>query len=292
MSNYNILSSTAFGNIEVDTDESATTFKKVTFGKAHSSTATEWYSENLTSSFKISAQKIMSGVLPGTPPTTVGQATAYSMRIQTGSTVAADLPLDGGGRVYCMLDSADTTGKTWVTVLTGAFNVVSSRGTQFCSTGSDKDFILTDWIAPWHVTGSGTAYQARVYACSGLGSVAAGPATISEISSSNRLAWTFDYEAGVVHFTNPVLTFSFQNFNTYEENIAALASYTTDTAGWSVLSQTKTTTEHIIVIGAGWLSGSTVHPLSEIITAHTGATTASCIAVEGYRYVGRSIYLG
>jgi hypothetical protein len=287
MSNYNFVE-TPWGSGQLDTDESATTFKKVVFGKVHSSDGTEWYSENLTSSFKISALKIMSGAIPQTAPITVAVANTSLMRICTGSTLTADNP--AGGRCYCMMDSADATGRTWVTVLTGAFDVVSSRGTRFCSTGSDKDFILTDWLAPWHVTSSGTGYQARVYACWGLGSVATGPATISEISSSNKLAWTFDYEGGTVRFVNPTLTFSFENFNDYEDNVNSLSSYTDN--GWSVLSQTKTTTEHTIVIGAGWLSGSTVRPFSDIITGHTGSTTGSCVCVEGYRYIGRSIYLG
>jgi len=288
MSNYNILGSYG-GMIELDTDESATPFKKVVFGKAHSSTATEWYSENLTSSFKTTALRVISQSLPSTPPVLVTFAAANSMSIQTGSNLVADTPPAGGGRVYCLLDSADTTGKTWVTVTTGAFDIVSSRGTQFCSTGSDKNFILTDWIAPWHVTES-SGYEARVYACFGVGGIADGPATISQISSSNMLASTFDYDGGVVHFTNPVLTFSFQNFEHFQDNLDSLSSYTD--AGWSVLSEAKTTTSHTVVIGAGWLSGSTVRPLSDIITAHTGATTASCIAVEGWRYIGRSIYLG
>jgi hypothetical protein len=216
------------------------------------------------------------------------------MSIHTGSTLVADNP-GPGGRIYCMMDSADTTGKTWVTVLTGAFSTISARGTRFCSTGSDKNFVLTDWIAPWHVTSSsptatGAAYQIRVYACYGIGSVAAGPATISEISSSNKLAWTFDYDGGVVKFSNPTLTFSFNNFEEYQDNLDSLSSYTDN--GWSILSQDRSTTEHTVVIGGGWLSGSTVRPLSDIISAHTGSTTGSCVCVEGYRYIGRSIYLG
>jgi hypothetical protein len=293
MTNYSSIGS-YYGTINIGTDESATPFKKAIFGKVNSSTSTEWYSENLTSSFKTTALRVISQSLPSTPPSTVLLAAVNSMSIQTGSNLVDDTPPGGGGRVYCLLDSADPTGKTWVTVLTGAFNVVSSRGTQFCSTGSDKDFILTDWVAPWHVTESSTNYQARVYACWGGGGVAAGPQTVTEISSSNRLAWTFDYDGGVVHFTNPTLTFSFQNFEEYQDNLDSLSSYTD--SGWLVLSQTKTTTEHIVVLGGAWASGSlaspTWRPLSDIITAHTGATTASCIAVEGYRYTGRSIYLG
>lgn len=300
MSIHNIYSS-PYGYTELNTDGGDHAFKKSLFGKVNS-TANEWNSEYLTSSFRTSQFKIMSGAIPATPPTTVGQATAYEMMIQTGSTVRTDAPPDGCGRVYCLKDANDTTGRTWVTVTTGAFNAVSSRGTLFNSTGSDKDFILADWVAPWHVTGSSTtyaSYQPRVYACwrtSGTngGSVDSGPDTITEISASNKLGWVFYPEAGVLKFTNPTMTFSFENFNTFEENVESLSAYTD--AGWSILSQTKTTTEHVIILGAGWASGSlaspTWRPLSDIITAHTGATTASCIAVEGYRYIGRSIYLG
>lgn len=301
MSIHNIYSST-LGYAEVDTDGLNHAFKK-SLGKVHS-TINEWASEYLTSSFRTNQYKIMSGVLPGNPGelTSVAVATAYGVMIHTGSTVVADLPAGGGGRVYCLMDENDSTGRTWVTVTTGAFDAVSSRGTLFNSTGSDKDFILADWIAPWHVTGSSTtysSYQPRVYAVwttagSTGGSLASGPDTITEISASSILGWVFYPEAGVLKFTNPTMTFSFENFITFEENLATLSNYTDN--GWTVLSQTKTTTEHIVVLGAGWASGSlaspTWRPLSDIITAHTGATSASCIAIEGYRYTGRSIYLG
>jgi len=277
---------------------------KKAFGKAHTSTDLELYAENMSSSMRVPSVKVISGTFPGNVAdlTSVAVATANGIMIQTGSTVVADLPAGGGGRVYCMMDSADTSGKTWVTVLTGAFNVVSSRGTQFCSTGSDRDFILTDWIAPWHTTGASgdlSDYQPKVYAVwkspgSTGGSVTNGPDTITEISASNKLAWVFNPEAGVLRFANPTLTFSFQNFITFEENLATLTDYTDN--GWNILSQTKTTTEHVVVLGGGWASGSlaspTWRPLSDIITAHTGATTSSCIAVAGYRHIGRSIYLG
>ena len=300
MSIHNIYSLPS-GYAEINTDSGDHAFKKSLFGKVHS-TANEWASEHLTSSFKTVQYNIMSGCLPSTPPALVGTAAACNMLIQTGSTVAADAPELGCGRIYCLMDANDTSGKTWVTVLTGAMHHISSEGRSFNSTGSDTDFILADWVAPWHVTGSiaeTSLYQPKVYAVwttdgSTGGSIASGPDTITEISASSKLGWVFYPEAGVLKFTNTLMTFSFENFNTFEENVESLSAYTD--AGWSILSQTKTTTEHVIVLGAGWASGSlaspTVMPLSEIITAHTGATTASCIAVEGYRYIGRSIYLG
>lgn len=264
----------------------------LTNGSAH------WSNESITCSFKQGSLRIMSGVLPGAPPTTVGQATAYSMLIQTGSTVVADLPPAGGGRVYCVKDANDATGCTWVTVLTSSIHYLQAQGRSFNSTGSDKDFILTDWIAPWHVTGSALqsiVYQPKVYACWGVGSVANGPATITEISASNKLGWTFYPDAGVLKFNNPTATFTFTGGQmSWEQNLAALSAYTN--AGYKVLSRTQTTTEDVIVLGGAWASGSlaspTWRPFQDIITANTGAITSSCVAVEGYRFRGRSIYLG
>lgn len=295
MSVYTIFQSSTTGILELDTDGTDASFKKI-MGKVHTKTTNEWSSEHLTSSFRYAAVKIISKSLPSTPPATVAAATTFGMLIQTGSTVVSDLPPDGGGRVYCVKDAADSSGTTWVTVLTGAIAYLSSQGRHFNSTGSDKDFIIADWVAPWHTAGSSTtttAYEPKVYAVwktagSSGGSIAAGPDTITEISSSNKAAWIFNYDAGVLKFVNPTLAFTFTNFLTFEENVAALSSYTD--AGWKILSQTKTTTEHVITIGGGWASGSLVSPtwkpLSDIITANTGALTSSCFAVSGYRYIG------
>lgn len=276
--------------------ETGAAYKKAIFGKVAAGDNTAWSSENLTCSFKTSPLRIMSASLPGTPPTMVGQALAYNMLIQTGSTVAADLPATGGGRIYCVRDANDTSGTTWVTVLTSSIHYLQSQGRNFNSTGSDKDFVLTDWVAPWHVTGSSTgatSYQPKVYACwrstgANGGSITSGPDTITEISASNKLSWIFYPDAGVLKFNNVTQDFTFTNFTTFEENVAALSDYTD--AGWRILSQTKTTTEHTITLGGGWASGSLASPtwraFSDLVTANTGAITSSCIAIEGYRYTG------
>lgn len=283
MSRYNHVSVSGFGTMDIDTVAADASFKKL-FGKVHTSTESEWYGEYLTCSHKVSPRMLMTSSLPGTPPTLVGQATAYAMLIQTGSNSAADLPAAGGGRVYCVKDAADTTGRTWVTVLTGAINYLSSQNRYFNSTGSDKDFVINDWVAPWHVTGSAlnaAAYQPRVYAITQVGDP---PASIIEISASNFVSWMFYPEAGVLKFADPHYTFSFSGFNTFEENLASLSSYTD--SGYTVESETKTTTDHTIVLAGAWTSGSTSVHVADIVSANTGALTSSCFAVEGYRYRG------
>jgi hypothetical protein len=276
--------------------ETEAAYKKAVTGRVHSQESGNWGSEYLTCSFKASPLRLMSASLPGTPPTITGQATTYGMLIQTGSTVVSDMPLQGGGRVYCVKDANDASGNTWVTVLTSSIHYLQAQGRSFNSTGSDKDFVLTDWIAPWHVTGSALmarAYQPKVFACwrtsgSQATSIAGGPDTITEISASNKLGWIFYPDAGVLKFHNGTQDFTFTNFTTYEENVASLSDYTD--AGWHILSQTKTTTEHTITLGGAWASGSLASPtwraFTDIVTACTGAITSSCVAVEGYRYIG------
>jgi len=270
-------------------------------GRVDVNSGAKWDNDTITCSFKQSSLRIMSGVLPGTPPTTVAQATAYALVIQTGSVGVADAPPQGSGGVYCIKDSADATGTTWVTVLTSSIQYLQAQGRHFCSTGSDKNFILADWLAPWHVTASaGTTvnYQPRVYAVwkSAGSSLAVDADTITEISAANKVGWTFYPDAGVLKINNPTQTFTFTGGQkTWEENLATLATNYTS-AGYQVLSRTQTTTEDSITLGGAWASGSlatpTWRPLTDIITAATGALTSSCFRVDGYRFIGRSIYLG
>jgi hypothetical protein len=286
MSIHNIIDS-PWGYAPLDTDESNMSFKRSMFGKVHKNELTEWNNEFLTCSMKVSAVRVMSQSIPATPPATVATAIANSIIIHTGSYQAAVTP--EGGRIYCIMDSADSSGKTWVAVHSGTVATLASQARPFSSTGSDKNFILTDFIAPWHVTGSDTgynAYQIKVFACTGSGNP---PASVTEVSASSKLGWVFYYDAGVLKFTNPTLTFPFTGFVNFEDNVDSLSSYTDD--GWSILLQTKTTTEHNIVLGGAWISGSGAgevqHKLWDMAAnARWVATTGSCFAVDTYRYVG------
>ena len=281
MSKYDLVY-TPWGYQELDTDESSIAFKQA-MGRVHTSSGREWSSESLTCSFKMAPLRIMSSSVPPTPPTTYTGATANRMIIHTGTFQAAVGPQ--GGRIYCVYDAADTTGKTWVAVHSGTIATLAAQARPFNSTGSDKDFILTDFIAPWHVTGSANAYdsyQVRVYACTGSGNP---PQSISEVSASNVLGWVFYYDAGVLKFTNPTLTFPFTSFVTFENNLDSLSDYTN--WGFDIITDTRTTTEHTVVMAGTWLSGSVKHKLYDMVTnARSVCTTGSCFAIDTYRYTG------
>lgn len=248
-------------------------FKNI-FGKVHTATSNEWYDEHLTCSHKMSPALIMSQSIPDTPPTDYTTATTYNMIIHTGTFEAAVGP--EGGRFYLVKDQADSTGRTWCVVHSGSWKA------SFNSTGSDRDLIYTNIVAPWHATcsfASSSAYLPTVYACTGSGNP---PGSITEISASNVLNWVFYPEAGILKFENPTVEMEFTDFVNFEDNIysSQVTNYTDN--GYSILSDTRTTTNHIMTLGGTWLSGSTELPLSYL----TGLSTGSCVAIDCWIYTG------